>query len=351
MYVVVCIVARHIKTHTDYMKKAKPPPTSLRAQHGSAVIEFLVAAVPVLLLGLGATETARWYIHKQHVRYALIEAQRVASVTHAKPEHMIEAFEEALNPLFAPSGRYDSIAARRDAYLSTVALKTAMPSWRMVITSPTPAHFKDFKQQGLNVEGANGLATINNNYQLEQHQEKGLGVHSQQSIYEANILSIDLVYAYKPLVPGVANLMRSLSSSSDSKLKQSYYEAGYLPLLLSSHIGMQSHPVQWPTQINSKVLWQDQVIVSDKTNTTGSVDYHDICAGLWCPDLMTNKTNNRPISNQSNKGNRPPQHSTDIGTKTPNNPTNNLIEPGTTTAETAKDAIIEDPNCGISLCC
>lgn len=335
------------------MNITKPPPPSLHSQQGSAMIEFLITAVAVLLLGLGATETARWYIQKQHIRYALHEAQRVATVAHAKPELIVKAFEEALNPLFSPAGRYKSVAARRTAYLNTVSQKTTMSPWRMSIISPTSAHFKDFKQNNLQVTGASGLAVINNNYQFEQHQDKGLGLHSQESIYEANILSINLIYPYRPLVPGVANLMKSLSSTSNSQLKQNYYAAGYLPLEISSHMGMQSHPVQWPSSRDAKAVWNEDIIHSDKI-TTGN---HTIeapsadCAGLWCPDatkqnagVITSGQHNRDNVNKHGSY-QPPQSGTVSNVES----NTNHLAPDST--NTPNNELLDDPLCGSSLCC
>lgn len=332
------------------MKKFKLPSPHLKTQQGSAIIEFLITAVPILLLGLGATETARWYIHKQHIRYALVEAQRVATVTHAKPEQIVEAFEYALKPLFSPVGQYTSIEARREAYLQQVTQKTAMTPWRISITSPTPEHFKDFSQSNLVIANTTGLATINNNYQFEQHQEKGLGLHSQESIYEANILSLNLVYPYKPLVPGVTSLMKVLSPSSSSRLKQTYFEAGYLPLELTAHMAMQSHPVLWPTQPSGKVIKQEQIAQSDAavSSMIESTNADLNCAGLWCSDsnyINGLSNSNHNTDNTEQVPYQPPQAPHQADTSNPLNPSRPWNQDGSNTTH------IDDPLCGTSLCC
>lgn len=359
------MVATLRKAHTFPMKKFTLHSSTLRSQQGAAVIEFLVTAVPVLLLGLGATETARWYIHKQHVRLALLEAQRIAAVSHARPERIISGFEEGLKPLFAPAGRHPSIEARRDAYLSDASIKSGTVPWRITIVSPTAAHFKDFSQADLSIARSSGFAAINNNYQAEQHQEKPRGLHSQESIYEANILSVDLVYPYKPLVPGVATLM-SLLSSSDSALKQSYHKAGYLPMALSSHIGMQSHPVQWPNSPEAKVVWRDQVAESDRILSSSSEGLQSIsdCNGLWCP-LSSSQKAAGAIGDFSIPSKGP---TTGGGTDNPDRP--DYQAPGGEQVATEDPSInhndnfpwsgdnsnhgsnhLDDPLCGTSLCC
>ena len=339
------------------MKKIQTYSSLLHGQRGSAVIEFLVSALPILLLGLGATETTRWYIHKQHIRFALDEAQRVATVTHAEPKQFTEAFEEAIKPLFAPAGLYASTAARRDAYLSSVSEKTAMPPWRISITSPNSTHFHDFKQNDLVIAQSSGFAAINNNYQLEQHQEKPLGLHSQETIYEANILSVKLIYPYKPIVPGVAALMKQLSDSSNSKLKQAYYSNGYLPFELSAHMAMQSHPVLWPNDPSSNVVYEEQIITSDSSLSSSSTPSagDDPCAGLWCTDTSSQRASgasNADLGSSSNGESpdfgtyQPPQSTTPAHNDFDTNPTNTWAPEGS-----ANNNLTDDPLCGTSLCC
>lgn len=344
------------------MKTIQTCSPSLHSQRGSAIIEFLVSALPILLLGLGATETARWYIHKQHIRFALDEAQRVATVTYAEPKQFIEAFEEAIKPLFAPAGLYSDTAARRDAYLNSVSKKTAMPPWRISITSPNSRHFKDFQQNDLAIAKSSGFAAINNNYQFEQHQEKPLGLQSNATIYEANILSINLIYPYKPLVPGVATLLKQLSSTTGSKLKQAYYDHGYLPFEISAHMAMQSHPVLWPNDPSSKVVYDEQISTSDKplSNTTHPSASDEPCAGLWCIDTSSHHTDiatggdsgstpdtSTPSSQDSSSGSyQAPQSATPVYNEPAKDPAN------TWAPESAEgNNLTDDPLCGTSLCC
>ncbi|MDO5666426.1 MAG: pilus assembly protein [Alcaligenaceae bacterium] len=350
------------------MRNVKPPSSHLSSQRGSAIIEFLVTAVPVLLLAMGATETARWYIQKQHIRYALLEAQRAASVSHARPEEIIESFEKALKPLFVPAGQYKSIEARRDAYLLAVAQQTGLTPWRITISSPTPEHFMDFKQSDLEISRISGFPAINNNYQFEQHQEKSIGLHSQESIYEANILSVNLIYPYKSLVPGVSGLIKLLSGSTGSKFKQGYYQAGYLPMELSSHIGMQSHPVQWPNHPDSKVQWHGQIAELDKAlpgNSENPASLHE-CSGIWCPKSSSQKaselTRGFPSDNGSYHPGSAPANQAELtkAEREAYNPPQNETQSADNNANDSGDPwssdkpsgdILDDPLCGTSLCC
>lgn len=320
------------------------------------MVEFILTAFPVLLLALGAVETGRWYMQKQHLRYAALEAQRVASVTHAEPRHIISSFEEALKPLFSPAGVHGTSAKRRDAYLSQVQQQTQHSPWQMVIQSPRDEHFMDFRQADLAIAKQTGLDAINNNYQLEQHQSKSKGLYSQESIFEANILSIDLIYPYKPFTPGLAAFLRLFASQSNSELKKSYYAAGYLPIQLSAHLGMQSHPVRWPDDPSGKVVHQGRarsaVVASNGIPTP---EHTEPCHGLWCldEDSASNKQrsgsgNSSPSSTQtlpipSGDGYNPPMAS--FPASTPDTVVN-AWAPG---ALNSQD--LRNPLCDTSICC
>lgn len=344
------------------MKKYALASSTLRSQQGAAVIEFLVTAVPILLLGLGATETTRWYMHKQHVRLALLEAQRVAAVSHAKPERIIASFEEGLKPLFAPAGRHASIEARRDDYLAEVSRNSGTSPWRITITSPTTAHFKDFSQADLAIARSTGFAAINNNYQAEQHQAKPRGLNSQESIFEANIFSVDLIYPYKPLVPGVATLMKLLQRS-DSALQQSYQDAGYLAMALSAHIGMQSHPVLWPNSPDAKVIWQHQLADNEHliSSTTDSLQPISNCNGIWCPLSSSQKASGATGASAPNSSGgahdsypeRPDYQAPGGGQVATEDssikPSDNSAVLGDSSGSGSSQ--LDDPLCGTSLCC
>jgi hypothetical protein len=232
-------------------------------QHGAGAAEFIVIALPLIFLGLCAFETARWLSARHLLSVALYEAARAGSVQHAHPAVIESAFQQALAPLEAGQrGRSRS--------------RGGQTAWQISVLSPAPGAFLDFADRAAarhaNGAHANGaMAIINNHYLAQQHARHrargwpdGRGPQSGQDIFQANTLTLRLRYPFKPLVPGVAAILRSLAGGNrqretadgkrsalarkpvadpgpDSMLRQ-----GYLPILREVSVVMQSHPQAWP---------------------------------------------------------------------------------------------------------
>jgi len=228
-------------------------------QRGSGAVEFIVVALPLIFLGLCAFETARWLSARHLLSVALYEAARAASVQHAHPAVIESAFEQALAPLQTGRRQRPSFRAQHPDV-----------AWQISVLSPSPAAFRDFADRtpGLYANGA--TAAINNHYLAEQHARHrargwpdGRGPLSGQDIFQANTLTLRLHYPFKPLLPGIAAILRGLAGenrqdqapdgnrnnparklkpdpSPDSMLRQ-----GYLPILREVSVVMQSHPQAW----------------------------------------------------------------------------------------------------------
>src|SRR5690606_15485190 len=61
-------------------------------QHGFAMVEFLVVALPLLFAATASYEASRWYMAREAVNLALLEAGRAGSVSHARPQAIENAF-------------------------------------------------------------------------------------------------------------------------------------------------------------------------------------------------------------------------------------------------------------------
>lgn len=205
------------------------------SQHGTGMVEFLLVAVPLLLTALGGIEISHWMFSRQAVNLALVEAGRAGATLHANPQAIIKAFEQALEPLYPPTESATSAQRVQAAFGRSEAHHGQQP-WHIQLLSPAQAHFQDFRSTDPVVKHRSGLPTIDNSYQLEQHQNRtqqgwpdGKGPGSGQTIFEANTLALRLTWRYKPLLPGIERITGNLLS-----LKQDVT------------ITMQSHPVFWP---------------------------------------------------------------------------------------------------------
>src|SRR5690606_21741896 len=159
-------------------------------QRGTGMIEFTIVAVPVLMLGLGSIELARWMLVRQALSLALLQGAWAASTDHARPQALHDAFEHALLPLFSGTSRASRSLALQSAFTKR-SNHSGLPPWQAQVLSPSPPAFQDHADPALKVTGAAGRVAINNNYQFEQDQRHrargwidGQGPASGQSIFE-----------------------------------------------------------------------------------------------------------------------------------------------------------------------
>lgn len=219
----------------------------LRHQRGVGTIEFLVVAVPLLFSAMVTYEASRWYMTREAVNLALLEAARAGSVAHARPQAIENAFLNALTPLFAPAGRGRNPQARMMFELSQFELNSGDLAWNITILHPSAAEFADFMQKDLPIALTTGLPAINNHYQYRQHQQRGKGRLSGSTIYDANTLQLQVRYLYQPVVPGMRTLLRSIFSAA-GQADSAAATHGALPIVSAISIEMQSHPVFWQSE-------------------------------------------------------------------------------------------------------
>lgn len=332
------------------IKNHLPKHGHTKKNKGFGSVEFLLVATPLLMLGMGSLEASYWYITRQASSLALLEAARVAATHHANPHKLEQAFEKALQPLFAPAGQYPDPAARMMAYFNTIKKKTGQAPWRIVIKSPDQTDFIDFQRKDLLIAQQTGLPAIDNNYQYEQYLRTGTGKYSGHNIFQANTLQIELTYPYQALIPGIGQLFRMLAGNGPAYDTQ-LMSQGLLPIKQTLSISMQSHPVLWSIEPGGKVLYShgplpENGIFNPQTNNMQN------CAGLWCGPLNskaqpspTAPGNTMPSAQQAPAPNDPQvPPGQDTGNSPPASPKEPLPED-----EISVDA--QDPACGVSLCC
>jgi hypothetical protein len=326
------------------------------APAGTSLIEFSVAAVPILLVGLGCIEIAQWFYIKQALSLALLQAARAGITQHASPQAIQDAFEQALRPLYPPTGQLSSEQRMQRAFLQR-RQKTGSPPWRIEVLSPPPLAFDDFADKSLAIGQQTGRAAINNNYQAEQDQRfraqgwtNGAGPKSGLSIYQANYLRLRLTYLHEPLLPGMPALIRLLGSDAAGYAGQAMAQ-GYLPLNQEIQLTMQSHPVDWPALANGQVIRQ-------ASGSIGAVRSLQPCHGLWCFNQgLTPGSVNGDVKIDSNlpDGSNPAGTVDSLG-QLADQPADRPISPAPPdplpgASPPTLDVAPDDPACGVSLCC
>lgn len=286
--------------HTAAMEPHCRPPvlpatiSSRRAICGQGAVEFLFAAVPVLLLALGSLEAIHWYFVRQAASLALLQAGRAAVTQQADPAVLDQAFTDAIQPLYTGTSPAQS-RARLERAMSQRQHELALPAWRIQIQSPSTATFHDFATDDPELRHPAGLPVIDNDYLHEQHQQRlsqglpeGRGVLSGQTTDEANTLVLHLIWPHKPLLPGVSQLLKQLAPSDNRYASLAMARGGYLPIHREIALVMQSHAVAWEMPAHGRVVrltapghltsgqGLDVNTAADSPSGKGS------CSGIWC---------------------------------------------------------------------
>ena len=208
---------------------------------------FLLAAIPVLTLGLGGVEAAHWANLRQTLSLALMESARTGATHQARPQAIADAFEQALRMAYPdPQAATRALQERR----STLG----NPPWHIRIVRPSPEAFLDHADPDLRGPRDHpGQRLIRNDHQAHQHRDRlaqgwpsGRGPRSGLTIHEANTLVLELWWPQRPLVPGTAAIVRTLAPLADDPAMARLMAAGYLPFRRKVTITMQSHPAAWP---------------------------------------------------------------------------------------------------------
>lgn len=228
-------------------------------QRGQGTVEFLLAAVPVLVLALSSIEAVHWYFARQAVSLALSQAARAAITQHADPVVLDQAFTKALLPFYvAPSAAVTRARLQRAMERRTHA--TDLPAWQIRILSPSTATFQDFAASRPGLPG-DGRPVIDNDYLAEQHQARlaeglheGRGLQSGQTTLEANTLELDLTWLHEPLLPVTRVLLKGLAPADTRFGSLAMARGGYLPLRRQMAMVMQSHAVAWAMPAHGRVV-------------------------------------------------------------------------------------------------
>lgn len=234
--------------------RSKTSAIRLARQRGFAMVEFLVVALPLLFTAMAGYEVSRWYMTREAVSLALLEAGRAGSVNHARPQVIEDAFLDALTPLYAPAGDFRSPHERMRQQLKRIEQDSGRLAWDIAITHPSIAEFADFMQKDLPIAVQTGNPAINNNYQQRQYQLYPRGPASGSTIYDANTLQLQARYLYVPVVPGMRALLRNVFGAIDSS-GSPLATQGALPMSASITIEMQSHPVLWLSEQTTHVRY------------------------------------------------------------------------------------------------
>jgi hypothetical protein len=194
---------------------------------GATMVELLLALPVILLLGLGIAQFTLVYQAKHALDYALMQAARQGAVEHASLDSIERGFAAGLVPYLYGAEDWGSLlqaeARARDHVRDGVAAGWIVLRQR----SPSRESFDDWAEPALDARGDRlaGLVEIPNDNldsrRLRMQPASGVagmsrsepvGVASGQTLADANILRLELLYGVRMVVPVVgAVVIRTLA--------------------------------------------------------------------------------------------------------------------------------------------
>jgi len=209
------------------------------SQQGASMVEFIIVAPVLCMLGMGTLQAGLLYHHKSILNYATYEAARVGATRHAQHKPMRKELGIRLAPIIGGDGSLEkaAIAMARTAVEveSPIGLTGAVaPPTKLEILSPDLDAFANWGQPSL--EYTNRRAIPNSHL---KHQEKE--VRGGLSLTDANLLKIEVTHGMELKVPligkMVAKIMPLLDTNEEHRL---HYLSGRFPLKSTATVRMQS---------------------------------------------------------------------------------------------------------------
>ena len=197
------------------------------AQAGAAMLETLLALPVVLLLGLGVAQFSLVYQAKHALDYALTQAARQGAVEHASSDSIERGFGAGLAPYLY--GADDRAGLLQSEARAIEHVRGGLAAGWIVLRqrSPTRESFEDWAEPALDPMGEPipGVVEIANDNldsrRLRMQPATGvagmsraeaIGRLSGQTLADANILRLELVYGLRLVVPVVgAIVIRTLA--------------------------------------------------------------------------------------------------------------------------------------------
>lgn len=195
---------------------------------GASLVEFIVVAPVLLMLGLGTVQIGLLYHAKSILNYATFEAARKGAVSHADLEPMEQELSYRLAPVYGGNGDAQSagVAISRSLLDGTHVLGS-----KIEIINPTTDIFDSWAVRDV---FSNELQ-IPNHHLRSQDDEIRAGV----TLHDANLLKIRSEYGYELKIPIVNRLITSTMSVLHPE-KVHFYTAGRVPLTSVATVRMQN---------------------------------------------------------------------------------------------------------------
>jgi len=195
-----------------------------RLQRASAIVEMLLAAPIVLLLGLGGLQWALLLHARTAIEYALFEAARAGSVAQARPDAIEAGLARGLLPFWqgAEMPRAPAAALAAAKLRLGQGIAAGWIDWRQL--APTMESFDDWAEPARDAFGRPTPGTLeipNDSLQWSwlrmpmggiagMRGREPIGARSEQTLNDANLLKLELRYGVPLSVPLVGSMAARL---------------------------------------------------------------------------------------------------------------------------------------------
>lgn len=208
------------------------------------MIELVVVAPLVALIGLSVLQYALLFLAKNQINYAGDLAARAGSTGNARIGTIFTEYTKGLVPLYG--GGTD--AAGLAASLAKASADTALYA-KVELLNPTVESFREWNDPKLQAKYGTGVLHVIPNANLAARDDS-VKPGSGQSIQDANLLKLRIVHGYAANVPIAGKLFGALLKASDTHSDPFYsslLEAGRIPVVATVTMHMQSDAIEGPT--------------------------------------------------------------------------------------------------------
>lgn len=215
-----------------------------RRERGAAMVEFVVLAPTLTMLGLGLLQASLLYFAKNGVNHAAFLAARAGSMHNASIDSVRDAYLRGLAPLYGGGANAAEIAASRAR-----AEADMQGNFRIELLNPRRASFDDFNDPSLQARLKTGARVIPNGGLAFRDPER-IGPASKQNLFDANLLRLRITHGYAPQVPLVRRLIaaalqaRDLATGADPFLR-GLHGAGRIDMVTEVTLHMHSDAIEW----------------------------------------------------------------------------------------------------------
>ncbi len=297
---------------TGFRRRHRRGCRSRARQRASALVESLLAAPIVLLLGLGALQWALLLHARSALEYALLEAARAGSVAHAQPQAIEEGLARGLLAFWQGGSMPRSRVAGQAAAQLRLAqgISAGWIDYRQL--APTQESFADWAEPALDEAGyplAGSEEIPNDNLQWSWLREPAggiaamrgrepIGAQSQQTLNDANLLKLELRYGVPLAVPFVGTIAAWIARTVQGCDASTRRQLGPVDLGTPEILAPLSSPTQawvcrihqapaedgrfvprWPVRVSTTIRMQSAVRRSAKTPSAAQAPVRLTSAG------------------------------------------------------------------------